>query len=405
MSHAPHALLNDENLHWRELARDFAEEHVRPAAAEYDRKQEYPHEVMEKMAEAGLLKVWIPKEYGGLGSASPSLNLCVIVEQIARACGGMGVSLAVNALGSFPIILGGTEDQKERYLPDIAAGKRLIAFCLSEKSAGSDAGGMKTRAEPDGDDYVIRGEKKWTTNGGVASIYSVFAVTDPESRSRRISAFIVEKGMEGFEIGKIEDKMGIRAVPVAETHFNDVRVSTDQLLGGKPGLGFKHAMQTLDRARPGVAAQAVGCAQGALDLAIHWTTKRSQFGKPLAAHGQMQGKLADMQTKVSAARYLTYAAASAVDRGARNMNSLAAQAKLFATNTAMEVSTEAVQAFGGYGFMKDYPIEKFMRDAKITQIYEGTNEIQRLVIARNIMKEAGKLDHLDPYCPLPDQAE
>jgi butyryl-CoA dehydrogenase len=394
-------LLSKENLGWRDLARGVAEKHIRPIAAEYDRRQEYPWEAAKALAEAGLFGTWIPKQYGGAAGETPVLDLCLVVEELSRVCGGMGVGFAVNALGSFPILLAGTEEQKLRFLPDVAAGRRLIAFCLSEKMAGSDAGSMNTRAVKEGDEFVISGEKKWTTNGGVAEIYSVFAVTDPNSRSRRISAFVVEKGTPGFTIGKVEDKMGIRCIPVVETIFEKVRVGSANLLGGREGYGFKHAMETLDHARPGVAAQAVGLAQGALDYALAWVTRRVQFGAPLSAQGQIQGRLADMQAKVSAARHLVYAAALNIDRGAANIGFLAAQAKLFATNTAMEVTTEAVQLFGGYGFMKDYPIEKFMRDAKITQIYEGTNEIQRLVIARNLIKSAMHLDHLAPYCPMP----
>jgi alkylation response protein AidB-like acyl-CoA dehydrogenase len=394
-------LLSKENLEWRDRAREIAENHIRPVAAEHDAKQEYPWAVTKAMADAGLLKVWIPEEYGGSAGETPVLNLCLVVEEISRACGAMGVGFAVNALGSFPILLGGTEEQKQKYLPDIAAGKRLIAFCLSEKTAGSDAGGMKTVATKDGDDWILDGEKKWTTNGGVADIYTVFAVTDPESRSRRISALVVEKEFEGFSIGKIEDKMGIRAIPVTETLFDKVRVPGENLLGGREGVGFKQAMMTLDHARPGVAAQALGLAQGAVDLALHWACRRVQFGSPISSQGQIQAKLADMQSKVSGARYLVYACAKNIDLKASNIGLLAAQAKLLATNVAMEVTTEAVQIFGGYGFMKDYPIEKYMRDAKITQIYEGTNEIQRLVIARNMIKAAGSLDNLKPYCPMP----
>lgn len=399
------SLLSRENLRWRDLARQIADEHVRPIAAEFDRRQEYPFAATKAMAEAGLLKVWIPEEYGGAGGETPILNLCLVVEEISRACGGMGVGFAVNALGSFPILLGGTEEQKRKFLPEIASGRRLIAFCLSEKTAGSDAGSMKARARKDGDEYVLEGEKKWTTNGGVAELYTLFAVTDPESRSRRISAFLVEKGTPGFRIGKVEDKMGIRCIPVTETHFEGARVPAENLLGGREGMGFKHAMSTLDHARPGVAAQAVGLAQGALDLAVHWATRRHQFGAPISSHGQMQGKLADMAAKVAAARQLVHAAALNIDRHADNINLLAAQAKLFATNVAMEVTTEAVQVFGGYGFMKDYPIEKYMRDAKITQIYEGTNEVQRLVICRNLIKAAGSLSYLKPYCPMPWEDE
>ncbi|MCU0725831.1 MAG: acyl-CoA dehydrogenase family protein [Planctomycetes bacterium] len=394
-------LLTKENLTWRDIAREVAEKHIRPIAAEYDRRQEYPWEAAKALASAGLFGTWIPKEYGGSAGETPVLDLCLVVEELSRVCGGMGVGFAVNALGSFPILLAGTDEQKQRYLPDVAAGRRLIAFCLSEKMAGSDAGSMATRAVKDGDHFVISGEKKWTTNGGVAEIYSVFAVTDPNSRSRRISAFVVEKGMPGFSIGKIEDKMGIRCIPVVETIFDQVRVGPANLLGGREGYGFKHAMETLDHARPGVAAQAVGLAQGALDYALHWVSRRVQFGAPLSSQGQIQGRLADMQAKVSAARHLVHAAALNIDRGASNIGFLAAQAKLFATNAAMEVTTEAVQLFGGYGFMKDYPIEKFMRDAKITQIYEGTNEIQRLVISRNLIKSAMHMDHLAPYCPMP----
>jgi len=394
-------LLSKENLEWRDKAHQIAEEHVRPVAAEHDVKQEYSWPVAKAIAAAGLLKVWIPEEYGGAAGETPVLNLCLVVEEISRACGGMGVGFAVNALGSFPILLAGTEEQKHRYLPDIASGKRLIAFCLSEKTAGSDAGGMKTRGTKDGDHWVIDGEKKWTTNGGVADLYTVFAVTDPKSRSRRISAFVVEKGTEGFSIGKIEDKMGIRATPVVETLFDGVRVGPESLLGAREGAGFKQAMMTLDHARPGVAAQAVGLAQGALELALHWATRRRQFGAPISSKGQIQARLAEMSAKVAAARHLVHASALNIDRGAKNINMLAAQAKLFATNAAMEVTTDAVQIFGGYGFMKDYPIEKYMRDAKITQIYEGTNEIQKLVIARNLIKSAGELDYLEPYCPMP----
>jgi alkylation response protein AidB-like acyl-CoA dehydrogenase len=325
----------------------------------------------------------------------------VVVEELSKACGGVGVMYAVNALGSFPILLAGTEEQKRRYLPAIASGEKLIAFGLSERTAGSDAGSMKCSAVLDGDHYVINGHKKWNTNGGVADLYTVFAVTDPESKSRRISAIMVEKGAPGFTIGKVEDKMGIRCVPVVELQFENARVPAENLLGGKPGLGFKHAMMTLDHARPGVAAQAVGLAQGALDFAIVYTMQRHQFGQPIASFQQIQARLADMSAQVAAARHLVRTAGHALDLKAPATNLMAAQAKLFATNTAMWVTTEAVQLFGGYGYMRDYPVEKYMRDAKITQIYEGTNEVQRIVIARNLMKSAGSLDHLASYLPLP----
>ena len=256
-------------------------------------------------------------------------------------------------------------------------------------------------AVQDGDDYIINGEKKWTTNGGVADIYSVFAVTDPNSKSRRISAIVVEKGTPGFEVKKIEDKMGIRCVPVVETHFDNVRVPKENLIGGRAGMGFKHAMSTLDHARPGVAAQAVGAAQGALDLAICYANRRKQFGKPISAHQMVQQMLADMATETEAARWLVYRAAAGIDENPNDADNskLAAMAKCYATDTAMKVATDAVQVFGGYGFMEDYPIAKFFRDAKILQIYEGTNQVQRMVIARHLVRTAQGLGHLDEYIP------
>ncbi|MBK7992847.1 MAG: acyl-CoA dehydrogenase family protein [Blastocatellia bacterium] len=309
-------LLSKENLKYREQTREIAERYVRPVAAELDRIAEYPWSVVRALQEAGLMGVWIPKEYGGHGAGV--LNLCIVVEELSKACGGVGVTYAVNALGSFPLILGGTEEQKKKYLPDLASGRKLIAFGLSEKKSGSDAGSLQTRATKSGDDYLINGEKKWNTNGGAADIYSVFTTVNPERGGRGITAFIVEKGMEGFRIGKKEDLMGIRCVPVHELHFENCRVSPDRLLGGKEGHG----------------------------------------------------------------------SARAADLGAKNVSKFAAMAKVFATDTAMAVTTNCVQLFGGYGYCKDYPIEKYMRDAKITQIYEGTNQVQRVVISRALIKEA-----------------
>jgi len=378
-------LLSKENLEYRDLAREIADKYVRPIAAELDRTGEYPWSVINALKESGLMGMWIPKEYGGRGSGL--LNLCIVCEEISRACGGIGCTYVVNALGSFPIILGGTEEQKQRFLPDIAAGKKLIAFCLSEKSAGSDAGSLKALAVRDGDDYMITGDKKWTTNGAAASIFSVFATVNPDRGTRGVSAFIVERGMTGFEIGKREDLMGIRCVPVNETHFKNCRVPMANLLGGAEGRGFKHAMMTLDVARPFVAAQGLGIAQGALDLALEYTKNRQQFGQSIALFQGIQFMLADMATQVEAARHLVHAAARAVDAGVKDVSKISAMSKVFATDTAMKVSTDAVQLFGGYGFCRDYPIEKYMRDAKITQIYEGTNQIQRMVIGRALIKE------------------
>ena len=380
-------------------AREIAEKHVRPSAAKYDRLQEYNWEAARAVAEAGLFKTFVPKEYDGHGAGS--LALCMVTEELARADSGFGVAFAVNALGSFPILVGGTEEQKARWLPSIARGEKMVAFCLSEKFAGSDAGGLSVTAELDGDEYVICDEKKWTTNGGIADIYSVFCVTDATSKSRRISTIVVEKGTPGFEIKKTEDKMGIRCVPVVETHFDHVRVPKGNLLGGRPGMGFRHAMMTLDLARPGVASQAVGAAQGALDLALHYANRRQQFGQPISSFQMVQKMLADMAMKTDAARWLVYAAAGAIDQGqVERISKQAAMAKCFATDVAMEVATDAVQIFGGYGFMEDYPIAKCFRDAKILQIYEGTNQIQRIVIARHLIREAAELEHLAAYVPL-----
>lgn len=377
--------LTKQNLEYREKAREVSDKVVRPIAAELDRTGEYPWAFIEALKERNLMGVWVPKEYGGDGAGV--LDLCLVVEEISRGCGGMGVAYAVNALGSFPIILGGTDEQKKKYLPEIASGRKLIAFGLSEKTAGSDAGSLKARAEKDGGGYSLTGEKKWNTNGNAASIYTVFASSNPDRGTRGISSFIVEKGTAGFEIGKREDLMGIRCVPVHELHFRDCRVPAENLLGGKEGMGFAHAMMTLDRARPGVAAQAVGLAQGALELALQYTKDRNQFGQSISSFQAIQFILADMAVQVEAARQLVYAAARAIDEGQSNISRLAAMAKVFATDTAMRVTTDAVQLFGGYGYSREYPVEKYMRDAKITQIYEGTNQIQRVVIARSLIKE------------------
>jgi len=378
-------LLTKENLYYRDLARSLAAEHVAPVAAELDRTGEYPWGVIKALQDAKLMGMWIPKQYGGLSSGL--LNLCIVVEEISRVCGGIGCTYVVNALGSLPIIVGGTEEQKQKYLPDIAEGKKLISFCLSEKNAGSDAGSLQTLAERDGDTYVINGDKKWTTNGAAASIYTVFATVNPERGTRGVSGLIVERDTPGFELGKREDLMGIRCVPVNETHFKNVRVPVGNMLGGAEGRGFKHAMMTLDVARPFVAAQGLGIAQGALDLALQYTKQRQQFGQSIASFQGIQFMLADMATQVEAARHLVYAAARAVDAGVKDVSKISAMSKVFATDTAMKVATDAVQLFGGYGYCRDYPIEKYMRDAKITQIYEGTNQIQRMVIGRALIRE------------------
>ena len=394
---------SEKALELQALAREIADKYVRPAAAKHDKAQEYNFEAARAVADAGLFRTFIPEEYGGHGAGV--LALALVAEELAKADSGFGVAFAVNALGSFPIILGGTEEQKKLWLPQVASGDKFVAFCLSEKFAGSDASGLSVRAFEDGDDYVICGEKKWTTNGGVADIYSVFCVTDPSSKSRRISAIVVEKGAPGFEIKKVEDKMGIRTVPVVETHFDHVRVPKSNLIGGRPGAGFKHAMMTLDYARPGVAAQAVGACQGALDLANVYSNRRQQFGVPISKHQMVQQMMSNMAMKTEAARQLVYAAAAGIDEvGPSPTNSkMAAMAKCFATDVAMEVATDAVQVFGGYGFMEDYPIAKFFRDAKILQIYEGTNQVQRMVIARHLVRECADLEHLSEFIPVEEQ--
>lgn len=379
-------LLTKENLEWREKARAIANEYVRPIAAELDRTGEYPWSVIKALQENGLMGIWIPEEYGGKGAGV--LNLCIVVEELSKACGGVGVGYAVNALGSFPILLGGTEEQKKKYLPKVTSGETLVAFGLSEKMAGSDAGSLQAKAIKDGDHYILNGEKKWTTNANAATLYTIFASTNPDRGSRGVSGLLVEKGRDGFEIGKREDLMGIRCVPVHEMYFKDCKVPQENLLGDREGAGFKHAMMTLDHARPGVAAQAVGLAQGAFDLAIDYVRKREQFGQPISANQAIQFKLADMATQIEAARHLVYSSAKALDMGIKGVSKISAMGKVFATDTAMWVTTEAVQLFGGYGYCKDYPVEKYMRDAKITQIYEGTNQIQRLVIGRALMREA-----------------
>lgn len=379
-------LLTDKNREYIERVREVALKSVQPIAAELDIDQTYPWEVVKALQDAGLMGIWIPEEYGGREDGI--LNLCLVVEELSRICGGVGVAYAVNALGSFPILVGGTEEQKQKWLPDVVAGKLLVAFGLSEKDAGSDAGGLQTRAVREGNVYIINGEKKWNTNAIAADIYTIFCVTNPERGSRGISSIVVEKGLEGFTFGKVEDKLGIRCVTVAELLFNNCVVPADYLLGGQEGRGFKHAMLTLDRARPGIAAQALGLAQGAFDLTVDFVRSHDYMGKTLSSEQSIQFTLADMATKIEAARQLVYASARALDEGYKNVGKLSAMGKVFATDTAMAVTSKAVDIFGELGVLKNYPIEKFMRDAKITQIYEGTNQIQRLVISRSILREA-----------------
>jgi len=379
--------LTEEQIMIRDLARKVAEEKIKPIRAEYDEKEEFPWPAMKALADSDLMGIYIPEEYGGTGGGI--MDLCVATEELSRICGGISLGLAATALGIFPILLYGSDEQKKKILPDIASGKKLGAFALTEPEAGSDASAVKTVAQKDGDHYILNGTKQWITNGGEADVYTVIAMTDKKKGARGASAIIVEKGTEGFEFGKKEQKMGIRASSTRELVFTDCKVPKANVLG-REGMGFIIAMKTFDQSRPGVAAQAVGIAQGAMDEALIYAQQRKQFGQSISSFQGIQFMLADMATQIEAARALVYATARMVDSGVKNISKESAMCKLFASDVAMKVATDAVQIFGGYGYMRDYPAEKYMRDAKITQIYEGTNQIQRAVIASNLIKESHK---------------
>lgn len=375
--------LTEEQEMLRKMVREFAENEVEPTARERDEEERFDREIFDQMAELGLTGIPWPEEYGGIGS--DFISYCIAVEELSRVCASTGVTLSAHlSLASWPIFAYGTEEQKKNHLKRLATGEALGAFALSEPGAGSDVAAMKTTAEKDGDHYVINGSKSWITNGGEADIYVVFAKTDPEARHRGISAFIIEKGTEGFSFGKKEKKLGIRSSPTTELIFENCRIPKENLLG-EEGEGFKIAMRTLDGGRNGIAAQAVGIAQGALDAAISYAKEREQFGKPIAHNQAISFKLADMATEIEAARLLTYQAAWLESNG-KPYGTQSAMSKLYAGDVAMRVTVEAVQIFGGYGYTKDYPVERYMRDAKITQIYEGTQEVQRLVIGRALTK-------------------
>ncbi|HEU5139186.1 MAG TPA: acyl-CoA dehydrogenase [Bacillales bacterium] len=376
--------LSEEHEMLRKMVRDFAKNEVEPTAAERDEEERFDRDLYTKMGELGLAGIPWPEEYGGIGS--DFLSYVIAVEELSRVCASTGVTLSAHtSLASWPIFKFGSEDQKQQFLRPLATGEKLGAYGLTEPGSGSDAGGMKTTAVKDGDSYVVNGSKIFTTNGGEAEIYVVFAVTDPEAKHKGTSAFIVEKDTPGFTFGKKEKKLGIRSSPTLELIFEDCRIPKENLLG-EEGEGFKIAMMTLDGGRNGIAAQAVGIAQGALDKATDYARERVQFGKPIGKQQAIGFKLADMATNVEAARLLTYQAAWRESKGLP-YGKASAMSKLFAGDIAMEVTTEAVQVFGGYGYTKDYPVERYMRDAKITQIYEGTNEIQRLVISRMLLAD------------------
>jgi len=380
-------LLTDEQKMIKDLAHKIAEEKIRPAAAKYDASEEYPWDILKVMGESDMFGLFIPEEYGGLGTNV--MNLCLATEEFSRACGGIAVCYAASALGTFPIVLFGNDEQKKKYLPDLASGKKVAAFGITEPEAGSDASAIKTTAKQEGDHYILNGLKHFITNGGDAETYVVIAMTDKTKGARGASAFIVEKGAPGFTFGKKEDKFGIRASSTRELIFTDCKIPAKNLLA-REGMGFIVTMRTFDMSRPGVAAQALGIAQGALELAVKYVRQRVQFGKSISSFQGVQWMLADMATEVEAARGLVYSTARMVDAGIKDVAKESAMAKMYASDVAMKVSVDALQLFGGYGYMKDYPIEKYVRDAKITQIYEGTNQIQRSIIALQLIKEMAK---------------
>ncbi len=376
--------LDETQIQMVELARKIAKEKILPKRAELDESGEFPWEILKVLADAGLFGIYIPEEYGGMGFGNFENNL--VVEELSKICIGVSVSFAASGLGAYPILLFGSHEQKLKYLPDIAAGKKLAAFGITESGAGSDAGSIRTTARKDGDNYIVDGVKQWITNGGEAETYSFIAKTDKSKGARGASGFIVEKGAPGFSFGKKENKLGIRASATRELVFEECAVPKENLLG-KEGMGFIIAMKTFDMTRTGIAAQAVGLAQGALNEAMLYAHERKTFGKPIIAHQAVQHMLAEMATQIEASRALTYQAARYCDSGAKDMSKYSAMAKLISSETAMKVTTDAVQIFGGYGYMREYPVEKMMRDAKILTIYEGTSQIQKNVIGQFLIKE------------------
>ncbi|HOJ12183.1 MAG TPA: acyl-CoA dehydrogenase family protein [Clostridiales bacterium] len=375
--------LTEEQQMIKELAARIADEKIAPLALKYDEEGIFPRDIVKILADSDLCGVYIPEEYGGLGGGVFEMSL--VVEELSRACGGIALAFAGTGLGSFPILLFGNEEQKQKYLPDIASGKKLAAFGLTEANAGSDAAGIQTTAVLENSEYVLNGTKQWITNGGEADIYTVIACTNRSKGARGFSAFIVEKGTPGFSFGKKENKMGIRASVTSELVFDNCRIPKENLLS-REGMGFLVAMKTLDRTRPGVAAQALGIAQGAFDEALKYSRERVQFGQAISSFQAIQHMLADMAIQIEAARCLIYQTCRHIDSGEKNISKESAMSKVMASDVAMKVTVDAVQIMGGYGYMKEYPVEKRMRDAKITQIYEGTNQIQRNVIALELIK-------------------
>ena len=375
--------LPDEHRELRVAVRSLADDKVAPRAAEIDESGEFPRDVYDVLVASGFHAIHIPEEYGGQGG--DALAVCLVIEEVARVCASSSLIPAVNKLGTMPLMVGADEEMLARYLPPVASGAAMFSYCLSERESGSDAAAMKTRAIPDGDDWILSGQKSWITNAGISDYYTVLAVTDPDAGPKGISAFVVHADDEGLSFGGPERKLGIHGSPTREVLFDRVRLPGDRIIGA-PGTGFRTAMTTLDHTRITIGAQAIGIAQGALDAAVTYAREREQFGHPIADFQGIQFMLADMAMKLEAARSLVYAAAAKSERGDADLPFFGAAAKCYASDVAMEITTDAVQVFGGNGYTRDYPVERFMRDAKITQIYEGTNQIQRIVMARQLLR-------------------
>ncbi|MCW2629985.1 acyl-CoA dehydrogenase [Mycobacterium sp.] len=375
--------LPDEHIELRSVLRGLCEKEIAPHAAHVDEHARFPEEALAALNAANLSAVHIPEEYGGQGG--DAVAGCIVIEEVARVCASSSMIPVANKLGTMGIVLQGSDDLQKQVFPSLASGEAMAAYGLSEREAGSDAAAMRTRARPDGDGWILNGAKCWISNGGKASWYTVMAVTDPDKGANGISAFVVHADDEGFTVGHKERKMGLRGSPTTELYFENCRIPGDRIIG-EPGTGFKNALATLEHTRPTIGAQAVGIAQGALDAAIAYTKERKQFRTPISDFQGVQFMLADMAMKIEAARLMVYTAAARAERGEPNLGFLASASKCFASDVAMEVTTDAVQLFGGYGYTADFPVERYMRDAKITQIYEGTNQIQRMVMARALLK-------------------
>ncbi|NLW19176.1 MAG: acyl-CoA dehydrogenase [Candidatus Cloacimonetes bacterium] len=376
--------LSDDQLEMQEIARRIAEEKMRPLSEKYDEEGIFPWDIVEVMRQSDLFAILVPEEYDGISGRVS--DLVVVTEELCTVDAGISLAFGATGLGMYPITIAGNEEQKQKWLPIIASGEKLAAFALTEANAGSDAGAMETTARKEGDKYILNGTKQWITNGGEAEIYTVFAMTDKSRGARGASCFVVEKGTPGFNFGKKENKMGIRASATRELIFEDCEVPAENLLG-REGTGFITAMKVFDKSRPMVGSQAVGIARGAFEAAVKYSRERHQFGKPISSFQAVQFMLADMATQIEAARSLVWQTAKMIDSGERNYSKESAMCKYFASDVAMKATTDAVQILGGYGYMKEYPVEKMMRDAKILQIYEGTNQIQRGIVAANLLKE------------------